>query len=252
MPYIEETCEAGETIEVNKYFTYRIHTKGEKRAKREKPTVDAQKRVNQRKAEKDLRRLMNTNFRDGDLLIRLDFANAREITSSAQMQDKISKALRKMKRKAAADGIELKYIYVKEMGKRGGRHIHLMITRVSTELIRECWPHGGIHIDPLYSGGQYRKIAAYFVKYAAKTEETEGKLIGKRWYGSRNLERPKVTKKIIKSGHFREIVRKVQGYVLEKDTLQSGISDFTGFKYFSYTLIRSTRPYYDRGTSPGN
>ena len=73
MPYIQETCVAGETIEVLKYFSYRVHTKGEKRAPKERVSTEAQKKVNQRKAAKTLRRLMNTNFKDGDFLLRLDF-----------------------------------------------------------------------------------------------------------------------------------------------------------------------------------
>ena len=73
MPYIEEVCVAGKTIEVNKYYSYRHHSKGEKRGKKENPTSEAQKKVNQRKASKELRRLMNANFEDGDLLVRLDF-----------------------------------------------------------------------------------------------------------------------------------------------------------------------------------
>ena len=58
MPYIEEVCVAGNTIEISKYYTYRTHTKGEKRQPKDNPTCEAQKRVNQRRAERDLRRLM--------------------------------------------------------------------------------------------------------------------------------------------------------------------------------------------------
>lgn len=36
MPYIKETCVAGDTIEVCKYYTYRVNVKGEKRARKEK------------------------------------------------------------------------------------------------------------------------------------------------------------------------------------------------------------------------
>lgn len=43
MPYIRETCVAGKTIEINKYYTFRNHSKGEKRAAREHPSSEAQK-----------------------------------------------------------------------------------------------------------------------------------------------------------------------------------------------------------------
>jgi hypothetical protein len=236
MPYIEEVCVAGKTVEVSKYYSYRNHVKGEKRAVRENMTSEAQKKVNLRKAEKELRRLMNANFRDGDILVRLDFFKLQG--GSEIMQEMISKAIRKMKAKARKEGINLKYIYVKEVGPRGGRHIHMVMSKIDTDIIRTCWPHGGIHIDPLISNGQYRKIASYFLKYAAKTEETEGKLIGKRWYSSKNLKKPKIKKRIIQADRFREKIKKIKGYELEKDSVRGGIAEETGYQYFTYTLIK--------------
>ncbi len=239
MPYIEEICVAGKTIEVSKYYSYRHHTKGERRQTRGKPSSEAQKRINFRKAAKELRRIMNTNFRDGDMLIRLDFFRSKFSGGSKEMQKLMEKFIRKLRAEMRKQGTELKYIYVKEIGPRGGRHVHMMMNKCDTDILRKCWPHGGIHVDPLISDGQYRKIAEYFIKYSAKTEETEGKLIGKRWYPSKNLERPKVKKRIISAHSFRRQVKQVDGYFLEKDSLHFGISEETGFEYFSYTLIRA-------------
>lgn len=240
MPYIKEICVAGDIIEVCKYYSYRINVKGEKRAKKEKPTSETQRKVNQRKAEKDLRRLMAANFRNGDVVIRLDFV--KRPGTSEEMQSLIGKALRKLRMEYAKEGKQLKYIYVKEVGPRGGRHIHMILGREDMDVLKllvKCWPHGGIHVDPWTTGPDFAKLAAYFIKYAAKTEETEGRLIGKRWYASRNLKKPKVTKRIIRSYRFRENITEKAGYMLEKDSVRSGISDFTGFRYFSYTLIRT-------------
>lgn len=239
MPYVKEICVAGNTIEVSKYYSYRCHTKGEKRGKKENETSDAMKRINQRNAERDLRRLMNTNFRDGDMLVRLDFYKANAPNGSEDMQAIVSKSLRKLRNELHKIGQELKYIYVKEVGPRGSRHIHMMINKCDSDILRKCWTYGGIHIDPLISNGQYAKIAAYFVKYAARTEETEGKLVGKRWYGSRNLEKPKVKKKYISAKKFRAEPEAKKGYFLDKDSVRSGISELTGYEYFTYTLIKS-------------
>lgn len=240
MPYIKEVCVAGRTIEVNKYYSVRWHCAGEKREQREKDITEAQKRINQRNASKNLRRLLNTNFQDGDLLVRLDFTKDYP-EGSEEMQSMISKAVRKMRAEFKKSHQELKYIYVKEIGPKGGRHIHMVMNKCDTELIRKCWPHGGIHIDPLISNGQYAKIADYFIKYAAKTEETEGELVGKRWYASRNLERPKIIKKVISACKFRKEARPKKGYVIQKDSIQSGFSAVTGFEYFTYTLIKTDK-----------
>lgn len=241
MPYVKEVCVAGKTIEVSKYYSVKWHCVGEKREPRDKETTEAQKKVNQRQAATTLRRLMNHNFIDGDLLVRLDFSKDKSPTGSEAMQVLISKALRKIRTELKKHSQELKYIYVKEIGPKGGRHIHMVMNKCDIDVIRKCWPHGGIHIDPLISNGQYAKIADYFIKYAAKTEETEGELIGKRWYASRNLQRPRVIKKVISANKFRKEAKAKKGYIVQKDSVRSGFSGLTGFEYFTYTMIKTDK-----------
>lgn len=241
MPYIKEVCMAGKTIEVCKYYSVRWHCQGEKREPRQEESSEAQKRINQRNAETNLRRLMNANFKDGDLLVRLDFSKANAPRGSNEMQELMSKAIRKMRAEHKKQNMEMKYIYVKEIGPKGGRHIHMIMNKCDSDLIRKCWPHGGIHIDPLISDGQYGKIAAYFIKYALRTEETEGMMIGKRWYASQNLVRPRIIKKVISANKFRKDIKAPKGYQVENESIRSGISGLTGFEYFSYTLIRTDK-----------
>lgn len=240
MPYIEEVCVAGNTIEISKYYTYRTHTKGEKRQPKDNPTCEAQKRVNLRRAERDLRRLMNANFEDGDLLVTFDFYKEFSPPGSKEMQKYISKFLRQLKDALKKEKQELKYIYVKEVGPRGSRHWHCMMSRTDLKLLSKYWKYGGIHIDPLHTG-EYSKVAAYFVKYASKTEQTEGTLIGRRWTPSRNLRKPKVKKRVISTPAFRKRYKKPKGYHLIKDSVREGISEFTGYEYFSYTLIKTDK-----------
>lgn len=235
MPYILEICVAGKTMEISKYYTYRYHAKGISRGKNIEKTSEAQKIVNQRRAAKVLRRIMNATFKDGDLLIRLDFS--KRPGGSVEMQEIMQKAIRVMKKEAKKKGEDIRYIYVKEVGPRGGRHIHMLISKIDTDIIRKAWPYGGIHIDPLYTNGQYEKIAEYFIKYAAKTEETEGRLIGKRWYASRNVVKPQIIKKVISANEFKRTPKKVEGYELDKNSERSWISEF-GYEHYTCTLMR--------------
>lgn len=241
MPYMKEICVAGKTIEVRKYFTYGLHPKGSKRHKRDKESPDRVKKSNQRIAGRKLRRLMNANFEDGDFLIRLDFCADKKPEGSLDMQKEMQNFIRRLRTRFKKDNIPLKYIFVKEIGARGSRHIHMMMNKCNTEYIRECWKAGAIHIDPLYSNGQYAKIAEYFIKYAAKTEETEGKLIGKRWYASQNLVEPKIKKVKENARKFSKKINEPKGYYLDKESVCEGISDLTGYEYFSYTLIQNDR-----------
>lgn len=237
MPYVEEVCKAGLTIEVSKYFTFRTHGKGVKRSPNMDKTPEAMRKNNQRRAGIRLRRLLNTNFQDGDYLVRLDFHKWKPI-DSVEMQHMIATALRRLKRIYQQNGTALKYVYVKEVGSRGGRHIHMVINRIDTEIIRKWWEYGGIHIDPLNTQGQYERIAEYFIKYAYTTEKTEGKLIGKRWYASQNLQEPIIKKRIIKAETFKQNIKSKNGFYLDKSSVKGGISEITGYEYFSYTLIK--------------
>ena len=97
MPYIKEVCVAGKTIEVSKYYSVKWHCVGEKRQARKNEITETQKKVNQRIASTTLRRLMNTNFVDGDLLVRLDFSKEQFPKGSEAMQTMMSKAVRKMR-----------------------------------------------------------------------------------------------------------------------------------------------------------
>jgi len=238
MPYMIETCMAGEIYEVRKYYTYQHHGTGAKRAQKETESPERIKRANLRAAETKLRRMMNHNFQDGDYLVRLDFSKDTRPEGSADMQKEMSNFVKRLKRNYVKAGAELKYIYVKEIGPKGGRHIHMMLNKCDVDWIRKAWKVGGIHIDPLYSNGQYAQIASYFMKYAKRTEDTEGELVGKRYYASRTVKMPAVVKKVIPAGVFRAKATEKKGFYLEKDSVQHGINELTGYEYFCYTLHR--------------
>lgn len=246
MPYIQEECIAGKTIEVIKRFSFRWHKKGEKRSVKENPTIESQEKINQRKAVVCLRRLLNHNFQDGDLLVRLDFKKEERPAGSKEMHIFMKNAIRKLMRAFKKENKILRYVFVKEVGPKGGRHIHMVMSKCDTDLLRKVWSHGGIHIDPLNSNGQYAKIAEYFIKYSLRTEETEGEHLGKRWYASRSCEKPIIRRRVISANAFRKEIKKAHQKLiasgrayLEKETLRSGISEVTGFEYFSYTLIKN-------------
>lgn len=241
MPYILEICRAGKIIEKSKYYSPRWNCKGERRNKKSDPTIVCQEKVNLRLANKKLRRLMNHNFKDGDLLIGLDYCKELRPKDSVEMQEHIKKFLRELRKEYKKQSKVLKYIYVKEIGPKGAAHVHMMINLCDgiTELLRKSWPYGRVQIDPLYTKGQYEDIASYFLKYADKTIKTEGKLIGKKYYPSRSLEKPKVVKYIVKNVDvFRETVKNEKGYELVKDSVLAGVTE-AGFGYFSYYLHRT-------------
>ena len=240
MPYYKEVWRGGKVIEYRKYHSYKRPCKGERRSKKVKETCKAQAKINLRIATTKLRRLMNANFCDRDYLITLDYEVEKRPKDSKEMQEHMKEFLKKLRKIYKKNEAILKYIYAKERGKRGAAHIHMMLSRCGEknipDILKECWDKGRIHVDPLDTDGQYVKIANYFHKYASKTIETEGELIGKRYYPSKNLERPEPKKQLIRGVNtYYETIKEVPGYYLEKDSVVSG-KTVDGYDYFSYTL----------------
>lgn len=73
MPYVERVTKAGNTIEIERYFTSRYKKKGISRGDKVKPTKEEQEKVNTRQAERKLRILINANYGYGDYHLVLDY-----------------------------------------------------------------------------------------------------------------------------------------------------------------------------------
>lgn len=245
--YVESVVVAGATIEIERYYTARYGRSGQKRKPRGKPTTEQQKAVNDRKAEVKLRRLINANFGPGDYHLVLSYRKepGQPERDPVNMREDIRKFLRSMRKDAKASGKEFKYIHVPEIGERGARHHHLVIEKIDTEIIQKNWKLGFFYVVPLDYSRNYRKLAAYLIKYSNRVIGTEYELSGKRWNASRNLihPAPKITV-ITKREYFKSvpvIPRRYRGkYEIDKSTVEVGniADEYGGYQYLRYTLMR--------------
>ncbi|MFA6719644.1 MAG: hypothetical protein WCS15_11230 [Prevotella sp.] len=237
MTYIRRTRRAGRVVEITNYFSGR-YGHHEKNGPKILPTGEAAQRAYQRKQERELRGLMNANFADRvDALLTLEWRWGEAPQTSGEMKKAVQKFVRDIRPLYKARGQPLKYIYTMEVGPRGGRHIHMMLSGTKAEEIARAWP-GIIHVNPLWSDGQYADIAAYFLKYSLTTEETEGRKLGRRWNASHNLEKPKDKIEIVGAKTFRQKIREKKGFYIDKAHMRSGVSEETGRPYLEYTYIR--------------
>lgn len=248
MPYVERVTRAGKTIEVDRYYTSRYHKKGIKRGDKVKPTEEAQKKVNTRRAVRGLRLILAENYRDGDLHI--DFGYIRKkgqpYRSREEMRKDIDAFLRELRKIYKKQGMELKYVHVMEVGDKGARHHHLVINYIDTRLIQAAWKkaypeNSKIHFHPLDTNGDYSRLAEYLIKYTDKTAGTEEALQGKRWNCSRNLRRPEPEYRIIKDrNQYSTEPKAMKGYYIDKDSVKVGVhsEDFCGYGYLSYRMVR--------------
>lgn len=248
MPYVERVTKAGKTIEVDRFYTSRYNKPGIKRGDKVKPTPEAQKKVNTRKAERMLRLMLAENYQDGDLHI--DFGYIRKKGEPYRTKEEMRKDadvfLRELRKVYKKQGQELKYIHVMEIGDKGARHHHLVINYMDTRLVQAAWKkaypeNSKIHFHPLDTNGDYSRLAAYLIKYTDKTVGTEDALQGKRWNCSKNLIRPEPTYKIITHrNQFSTEPKPLKGYYIDKDSIEVGIHspEFYGYGYLHYRMVR--------------
>lgn len=246
MPYIESITEAGRTIEVERYYTPRYGSRGHPHKPRMRATPEEQKRINEKQAEKKLRRLINANFSPGDYHVVLSYARARgdPHRTKEEMKDDIAKFLRAMRKEYKALDKELKYIHVAEIGEKGARHHHLVVNKTDIEIIQRCWTHGRIHINPLDDSWNYAKLAAYLIKYSSRMLGSEEKLQGKRWNASRNLVHPEPKKKVItERAWFRsepKVPKKYAGrYYIDRDSIAMSTDspEYAGLGFMRFTMV---------------
>jgi hypothetical protein len=189
------------------------------RAKRIKPTEDAQRNQNEKDARKKITRLMNANFTPSDISITLSYAGEQP-GSLEQARRDVQNYLRRVKRWREAHGLpEIKYIYVIEYVGEDGRkqraHHHIVMSEMDRDEAEKIWQRGRANSKRL-KPDEYglEALARYFIKTKGHRAINE-----KAWAASRNLKKPKVTfseKKISK----RDVERVASNEAMIRDLLQ--------------------------------
>ncbi len=235
MPYIKRIVKAGDTIEVKKYFSARYGKKDSGgRARKENETSEKQKKVNENNAAERLTWLINENFRDGDYHIVLTYSDENR-PSADESAELLKKYLRKLRSEYRKEGSELKYITVTEYETTNIHH-HIIINKFDTSVISDLWMHGGVHFTPLYSNGEYSKLAHYFVKETNKTFK-DAVVSGKRWNASRNLRKPHIVKTVVQADSWTKNPKPLKGYYIATDSVAEDVDSF-GYAFQKYTMIK--------------
>lgn len=239
MAYIERRVYAGKTVEIKRYHTRQQKSKGQPRIRKE-PTTEERQKSNLKQAEEKLRQKLNENFSENDLLVTLSYSkeNGNKTRTAEQMKEDKKLFFRELRKKYKAEGGEMKFVYVAEIGPLGSRHHHVVLSGIDPKIIKDCWPYGFADFKYLDKSGNYKKIASYFIKYSEKTFRTVGKLAGQRYSCSRNLREPKVRKTVItKADTFAKNVRAPKGFYLDKESERFGV-DMYGNVFHQYILVR--------------
>lgn len=218
------------------------------RQERKKKTPEEIEKQNEWMAVRRLELLIANNFYCGDYHITWTFEKNEKPQSFEELIDIGQKFVRKARDAYKRSKKELKYIWVPEKGKRGNNfHIHMIVNdwvdggMTGIKLLRCVWKKMGYHgrpkMTPLDPEKSYKDLAEYLVKETMQTVKETGSPLKQRYKASRNLEKPKTKKKIMRRPTWKDAYIK-KGYVLDKSTYREGINKFTGYAYRYYTLVK--------------
>lgn len=251
MAYKRKIWRFGDSTEFEYIWMGNYGAKGERRAPRRQPTPEEIEKVNQKNREKRLRRLIKANFNEGDMWCTLVYpAGTRKPTE--EVKEDVRKFLMNLRRDYKRAGAELKFIYRIEIGSRGGIHVHMLVNRIRDGdlLLRTRWTHG--HVNYEFLRRDVRKLAEYISKtmneeQTAQMElfEPEKKKNVLKYSTSRNLIRPEPEEKEMKRLTMMKILRDgpkpTKGYVIDWETVTTGVNPFTGMSYLHYTEVKGGR-----------
>lgn len=222
MPRYLKRIWAGDVYEEKIYFSPRERGISCERAARENLSTEKMEEYNCLEAKRRCARMVNTNFKEGDLFLTLTFRERVDIKTALRLfRNFIERLKRLRKRKGYA---ELKYLYVVER-KNKREHVHLLINKMDLTMkeLSEVWGLGRVMVSILEPGGDYTGLAFYITKENYKE-------YGKRWSGSRNLEKPKVKVTLVSEEKKTKRLRVPKNYkVIEEVQYYSEITGHTRY-----------------------
>lgn len=248
MPYRKKIYRMIDTIDVEKSFTGRYGAPGQKREKKHKATPEDIERQNRWNSIKKLTRKINANFTTGDHHVILTYRKENRL-SVEQSKKAIKKFLRVMRGAYKKVGLPFKWILTTEYENKAIHH-HIILNdgfehgMNTMRLVQELWEYGRPKETPLDDTGDYKDLAAYFVKETARTNKEKSK---PSYQCSRNLVTPEPEIEVVSAKTFSKNPKPFQGYYIDKDSLIEGINPVTGFLYQHYTMIRIKNPKKKKG-----
>lgn len=195
MPRYRRTIISGDVIEIEEFTCFASQVKNYSRGMNMNETDAEKAERNYRDSLKKLARLVNCNFRSGDLFVTLTHGDR---VTPKEADKELTNFLRRLKRwRVKHDLSELKYIARTEC-ERKREHHHLIINDMPMEAIYDLWKLGRVMISRLEPGGDYTGLAVYVMKECAEPQK-------RRWRASKNLAKPIVTIKKLKAEKGRKL-----------------------------------------------
>lgn len=247
MPYVERIVQAGAVREHKKMYSSRVHSAGAKRSPNRNRTSKAAERVNARRAEEQLRWLLNANFTRGDYHLVLHYYDHE--TNLEQAERDRREFLRLCRKEYRKQKVPWKYIACTETKRMTNVHHHIVIKPLDPQKLQALWEDtlgarmGHISLVPLDRRGNHAKLAHYLMKETEATMRRfrEAGRRGKRFSCSQGLTRPEPVYRIVNANTWSKTPRARKGYLLSKDddgaVVRWGVHEITGWPWMEYFEI---------------
>lgn len=233
MKVIKETCIAGKVIDVTLKVSSGKHN--EKRKEKRNVTPEKIQKNNDRIAQKQLMRLLNANFQEGDLHIVLTYKTIPTIEQAKKDRGAFIRKIRK-----SNPGV--KYITVTEY-EHTRIHHHIVLSKMDIGIITEAWKKKGyVHQTSLDDTGEYQKLAEYLIKETSKTFREPGSVNKRRYACSNNLFRPIVKREEVSMKEMFEEPEPIKGYYIPKDSIRRYPHPVTGIEHIEYLMVAIDKP----------
>lgn len=235
---------SGRTVEIRRVMmsVRRQDDRSPRRGKRVKGKTTLRKILaNEREAVKNLARILNCNFKQGDMWITLTYPEEYLPESPEAADREFAKFLRKL-RALAKKETGKNPVYVTSppcdadprTGERVRLHYHVVMPAVAYEQVIKLWPQADVTYRRLDGRGDYTGIARYICGQSA---HAPGK---KRWRCSKGLKKPIYTEPVpVKAGERVYIPRSAS--LKEKADLTDSETGMSSL-YVRYTRARPDKP----------
>ncbi len=229
--YRTRTIKAGNQLEVDVYpsFQFAIDVP---RERKKGVSTQAQKNLNNKKAQRYVNNLISCNFGDGDLWCTWTYKETEIPADMKEAQKNMQNFIKRINYRRAKRGLpNLKYIYITEYdveynektGKTSTRIHHHMVCEGTEDrdMLEKLWKHGDRNTTRRIHSDLDTHLAG-MANYISK--DPRGK---KRWCASKNLKKPTVTKSYSKF-RKREVERMTRDYGLIEELMKK---KYPGYKF---------------------
>ena len=172
---------------------FKVYEKNGHRGKRAKPTRETQARLNQRRAEREIVRLLHENFEPDDIEIHLTYRDECLPQSDDEADKAIRNYIRRVKRAAEKKGItDVKYLYTSPGTPGKARyHHHVTISAgLSREELEALWQYGYANSRRLQFACNGIEGLGHYISRQFKEDGWDKPKGKRRWSCSKNLRRP--------------------------------------------------------------